>query len=185
MVSMANDELGNLYTQLLHYFLVESVTIATASPSSSGQDEGLAAIPNKPEFLETLKLAPDQPPAVLFQVWLGLQQVIGRTMRQDWPYYHNPTSILLQAEIAKPKISSAPYSRYCLYVTACKGLLSWPYGFYAFIQAYTLTEYRARLSPSHKTSILHAELGEFYTVWIARHWQRPIVSIQKSVGDQC
>lgn len=86
---------------------------------------------------------------------------------EDWYWHHRPPHIpRQQLDIFKQR-QLTMYERGCLYTTAYRGLLNWPYSFYEFMDAY-----RQRPGSKEDTG-LRREFGTIYISWISRFWNHP------------
>lgn len=109
---------------------------------------------------------PTVPVAVLVQVLRGLRYSVQRA-GNDWNFHYVPSGISRPAlDILKHRWLTL-FERGCLYTTAVRGLLDWPQGFYAFLDAY-----RARPAAKEKTG-LRREFGTLYISWLQRLWKHP------------
>jgi predicted site-specific integrase-resolvase/plasmid maintenance system antidote protein VapI len=118
---------------------------------------------------DTAILLPEQAPRVLYRIIDGLRQAIIALGNQMWPYLHKVNGIPLELTLGSEKQTLTPYESYCLYATACKGLVDWPQGFYEFLRAYKTQ--RKGDQPIHGGP--KVDLGNFYTQWLQDYWQHP------------
>ncbi|MHB8598513.1 MAG: helix-turn-helix domain-containing protein [Ktedonobacteraceae bacterium] len=99
----------------------------------------------------------------------GLRRAIANLGNPMWPYIHKVDEISLELTPGQENQIPEPYESYCLYATACKGLVDWPQGFYEFLQAYKLQ--RKGNQPIHGGP--KVDLGNIYTQWLQDYWQHP------------
>lgn len=105
---------------------------------------------------------PDAPVNVLLRILQGLRYAAQRA-GEAWTFHHVPVHIPCpQLDILKQRHLTL-YERGALYSTAFRGLLNWPCGFYAFLDAY-------RHRPTLKRSGLQGELGQIYIKWLPNFW---------------
>jgi DNA-binding transcriptional MerR regulator len=109
---------------------------------------------------------PNVPVNILLLVLQGLRYAAQRA-GNDWHFHHTlanlPTPNLDIVE--RRRLTLAERSN--LYCTAFRGLLDWPYGFYAFLDAY-----RTR-SHDMGDKGLRREFGSLYMSWLMRFWRHP------------
>lgn len=108
---------------------------------------------------DRVDLVPDRLPQILYRVIDGLRQVIMTPGNAKWSYLHQIGESPLDFFPEQGKQKQVPYINYCLYATACKGLVNWPQGFYEFLQAYKA--HRTGDQPIHGGP--KANLGNIYT----------------------
>jgi len=118
---------------------------------------------------DTAALLPEQSPRVLYRIVDGLRQAIMALGDPMWPYLHKVDGMPLKLTLRQEKQTLTPYESYCLYATACKGLVDWPLGFYEFLRAYKTQ--RKGDQPIHGGP--KVDLGNIYTQWLQDYWQRP------------
>jgi hypothetical protein len=120
---------------------------------------------------------PDIPVAVLLQVWVGLRYAAQRA-GNGWHFHHIPTGIPVpDLDILKQRYLTL-IERGCLYATAFRGLLDWPRGFCAYLDAY-------RLRPDNKEKTgLRREFGVLQSSWLRRFWKGPAFDfVQAAYND--
>ena len=116
-----------------------------------------------------INLVPNQPPQIIYRIIDGLRQVLITLENLGQSYLHRIDGIPLELSLRQKQYRQSPYESYCLYTTACKGLMNWPRGFYEFLQAY-------RIQRTGSQSIQagpKADLGNLYTQWLQDYWQHP------------
>lgn len=122
-------------------------------------------------------LFPDVPVAVLSRVLQGLRYIAQRA-GSDWHFHHvlPGVSVPTLDILAQRRLSLV--ERAGLYTTAVRGLLNWPQGFYAFLDAY-------RTRPAEKEDTgLRREFGTLYISWITRLWKNPAFDfVQQAFND--
>ena len=118
---------------------------------------------------DTEIMLPEQAPRVLYRIIDGLRQAIIALGDPIWSYLQNGGGIPLEFTLGSEKQTLTPYESYCLYATACKGLVDWPQGFYEFLQAYKTQ--RKGDQPIHSGP--KVALGNLYTQWLQDYWQHP------------
>lgn len=120
---------------------------------------------------------PDIPAAVLLRVLQGLRFVVQRA-GNEWDFHHIPAGIPVpNLDIVKQRYLKL-FERGCLYATAFRGLLDWPHGFWAFLDAYR------RRPVAKDESGLRREFGVLYISWMMRLWKHPAFDfIQDAFND--
>ncbi len=119
---------------------------------------------------------PQQMPRELYRVVDGLRLSIMPT-DHDWPLLHStingPHSLGLRIADMRPAylLTLTTYQSFCLYATACKGIINWPEGFHCFLTAYRDLEKASAIH--YSTSSLHDGFGGLYQFWISRRWKQP------------
>lgn len=123
-------------------------------------------------------LLPAQPARVLYRVMEGLRQTVIASA-SAWPYLHHAEGVPEpRFNGTGPRVLS-PAQSYCTWATATSGLLNWPSGFYAFLDAYQA----ARKSKSSGGRGIGADLGMLYTGWIGREWQHQAFAFVQEAFD--
>ncbi len=120
---------------------------------------------------------PNVPMAALLRVLHGLRYTAQRA-GTTWDFYHIPSGIPVpDLDILKQRQLTL-VERGCLYATAFRGLLDWPQGFFAFLDAY-------RQRPAERTlNGLQDAFGNLYRSWLMRFWQHPAFDfIQTAFND--
>jgi len=112
---------------------------------------------------------PVQAPRVLYRVIDGFRQAIATLGNLRWPYLHKVDGIFFELMVGQGKQTLTPYESYCLYATACKGLIDWPQGFYKFLRSYKTQ--RKGDQPIHGGP--KVDLGNLYTQWLQGYWRHP------------
>ncbi len=115
-----------------------------------------------------LHLLPQESPRALYRVVDGLQWATRMLEGSEWPFLHRINAGSLQGQI-KGQRALTPYANYCLYATACKGIMNWPEGFYQFLDAYRGQMCREKSTGGGPK----ADLGNLYTQWLQEYWQHP------------
>lgn len=109
---------------------------------------------------------PKAPVNTLLMVIQGLRYAAQRA-GNDWHFHHIPDGLPVpNLDIVKRRHLTLA-ERSSLYCTAFRGLLDWPHGFYAFLDAY-----RAR-SHDMDDKGLRREFGSLYMSWFMRYWRQP------------
>jgi excisionase family DNA binding protein len=120
---------------------------------------------------------PDQMPRDLYRVVDGMRISILQ-VNQDWPLLHHADiqqhSVGLLPDARAQTLT--PYQSYCLYATACKGIIDWPRGFHLFLTAYRDREKKSRYADNSIYNGVTDELGNLYVQWLNRHWKQPTLS---------
>lgn len=100
---------------------------------------------------------------VLLRVLLGLRYATQRA-GNGWEFHHFPPHIPRpNLDILQHRLLTR-FERGSLYTTAFRGVVDWPHGFYAFLDAY-------RTRPACKGRLgLRGQLGQIYVKWISRFW---------------
>jgi hypothetical protein len=114
---------------------------------------------------------PKQQPGVLYRVIDGLQWAARMLIDLKWPYLHLPSvdSQDLTLEQCREQRVITPCESYRLYITAGKGIMNWPEGFYEFLDAYrSQMQHDKPLNGGPK-----ADLGNLYTQWLQDYWRHP------------
>ena len=120
---------------------------------------------------------PDVAAAVLLRVLQGLRSAVQRA-GNAWDFHHIPKGTPVpNLDIVKQRYLTL-FERGCLYATAFRGLLGWPHGFWAFLDAYR------RRPAAKEASGLRREFGVLYISWIMRLWRHPAFDfIQAAFND--
>src|SRR5260370_20622406 len=124
---------------------------------------------SNPTPRDTAIQLPEQPPRVLYRILDGLRQAISTLGDPMWHYLHKVDTMPLEITPKQERQTLVPYESYCLYATACKGLVDWPQGFYEFLRAYKTQ--RIGVQPIHGGP--KVDLGNLYTQWLQDYWQHP------------
>ncbi len=122
---------------------------------------------------------PKQPDYVLYQAVYGLHRAI-RTIQRRWDYLHDPFDVETAISVfpCEKKSEMTPFKSYLLYATAFKALLRWPYGFFEFLNAFTLRD------EAEPTETVANDLGSIYTTWLMNTWKQPEFSFLQAVFEQ-
>jgi hypothetical protein len=117
---------------------------------------------------------PQQMPRDLYRVIDGLRLSIMQ-VKHDWPLLHSlknyrdPLGLRI-AEMRSAYLQTlTAYQSYCLYATACKGIINWPMGFHLFLTAY---RGREKTRQFHYDSTLVEEFGLLYEMWLSKRWKQ-------------
>src|SRR6266567_2808355 len=162
VVSVENDPIGLFTQSVLRSWLLESVSPISVDYS-----------------------LPQQMPRDLYRVIDGLRLCIMQ-VNHDWPLLHYaniqqyPSSPLLDAKTQ----TLTPYQSYCLYATACKGIIDWPNGFYQFLTAYRDREKRSRFRNHTIYNGIGDELGNLCLVWLNLRWKQPTLEFVQESFNQ-
>jgi hypothetical protein len=115
--------------------------------------------------------------AALLRVLQGLRSAVQRA-GNEWDFHHVPMGTPIpNLDIVKQRYLTL-FERGCLYATAFRALLDWPYGFWAFLDAYR------RRPAAKKESGLRREFGVLYISWMMRFWKHPAFHfIQNAFND--
>ena len=128
---------------------------------------------------------PQQMPRDLYRVIEGLRLSIIQ-VTQDWPLLHqvNTQQHTLRLLPDTKAATLTPYQSYCLYATACKGIIDWPNGFYQFLTAYRDIEGRreVRKPPIHNG--IGDKLGDLYLYWLNKRWKQPTLDFVQEAFHQ-
>jgi TniQ/Helix-turn-helix domain len=147
-VSVKDDDFG-LFTQNV----IQSWLLKGISPAS------------------TTYLLAQQMPRCLFRVIDGLRSSI-MPINQDWALMHHVSnqqySLMLQTAY---KQILTTYQSYCLYATACKGIIDWPSGFHLFLAEYQKRDKKSNYNNGKAYNGLSNELGNLYNRWINKYWK--------------
>lgn len=120
---------------------------------------------------------PEASTSALFRVMQGLRYSAQRA-GDDWEFHHIPDGISTPSLDILERRSLTIFERGCLYATAFRGLLDWPNGFIAFLDAL-----RRRPAEKEKTG-LRREFGALYVSWLMRFWKHPAFDfIQAAFND--
>jgi excisionase family DNA binding protein len=128
---------------------------------------------------------PSQMPRDLYRVIDGLRVSIMQ-VSQDWPLLHHPN--ILQHSFRLLPSSQAqtltPYQSYCLYATACKGIIDWPSGFHLFLTAYRKREKKSRYRNNSIFNGVSDEFGNLYVQWLEGYWKQPSLEFVQESFNQ-
>jgi hypothetical protein len=115
--------------------------------------------------------------AALLRVLQGLRSAVQRA-GNEWDFHHVPMGTPIpNLDIVKQRYLTL-FERGCLYATAFRALLDWPYGFWAFLDAYR------RRPAAKEESGLRREFGVLYISWMMRFWKHPAFDfIQNAFND--
>lgn len=104
-------------------------------------------------------------PAILYGVLEGLRQTVMR-VGPGWSFLASPPD---NEELfpCRNRKELTPGKAYVLYATALRGLIDWPRGLYAFLNAYQRRDGR---QPSGQ---VEEDLGYLYHSWIEGAWRKP------------
>jgi hypothetical protein len=120
---------------------------------------------------------PDAPVHVLLRILHGLRYAAQRA-GNAWVFHHIPPNIPRPDLDILTHRKLTLYERGSLYSTAFRGLVDWPHGFHAFLDAY-----RQRPAPRERTG-LRREFGTLYISWINRFWKSPLLEfVQTAFND--
>jgi len=107
---------------------------------------------------------PSVPVNTQLTVLRGLRYAAQRA-GNDWTFHARLSSVPPSDLYILKQLRLTVYESGSLYTTAFRGLLNWPHGFDAFLDAY-----RQRPEPSEPTG-LRRELGTLYISWLSRFWK--------------
>lgn len=120
---------------------------------------------------------PDAPVPVLLRILQGLRYAAQRA-GNAWAFHHIPPNIPRPDLDILAHRKLTLHERGSLYSTAFRGLVDWPHGFHAFLDAY-----RQRPAPRERTG-LRREFGTLYISWINRFWKQPVFDrVQHAFND--
>lgn len=121
---------------------------------------------------------PDVPVATLVSVLLGLRYA-AQCSGNGWHYHHIPPGIPLVDLSITERRHLTQFERGCLYATAFRGLMNWPHGFFAYLDAY-----RKRPGLDQKETGLRREFGGLHYSWFEHGWKHPAFDfIQTAFND--
>jgi hypothetical protein len=146
IVSVAGDELGLLSQQAIQHWL--SVAPAPVLPPG--------------------RTLPNHPPNVMYHLLGNLRQNLTEC-QDDWSNLPEPLADLSAQfpEQFNRRKRMSPREAYYLYRAALRGVLDWPQGLGAFLDAYS-----QRNPKTQASSKLHIRLGTFWH-WSQKDWQGP------------
>ena len=125
-------------------------------------------------------LLPERPVRTLYRFIDGLRKAL-MLMKPDWPYFHHLSMKMAATRSTSEMKTQAltPYQSYCLYATALKAIISWPQGFFDFLDAY-----KGQLNKSkHHVRAVGYDLGTIYT-WLEKYWHHPSFAfVQEAFND--
>lgn len=124
----------------------------------------------------SLKL-PGVPARSLLYMLLGLRYAAQRA-GNGWFFHHIPPGITVPDLDIVKRQSLTRFERGCLYATAFRGLMDWPHGFFAYLDAY-------RQRPGYKEDTgLRREFGVLHMSWFGRYWKHSAFDfIQAAYND--
>lgn len=117
---------------------------------------------------------PQQMPRDLYRVLDGLRLCIMQ-VNHDWPLLHSiknyqgPVGLRIGAMRPAHLHTLTAYQSYCLYATACKGIINWPMGFHQFLTAYRSRE---KTRQFHSGNTLIEEFGLLFEAWLSKRWKQ-------------
>jgi hypothetical protein len=122
--------------------------------------------------------SPAMPPTVLYWVLDGLRRAI-MSIQHSWDYlYQAPKGIGIPLFPCRSKGDITPAKAYILYATTFKALVSWPQGFYDFLEAYKRRDERLA------TDCIQDDFGYIYLACLEKQWPDPAFRFIQQAFEQ-
>ena len=101
------------------------------------------------------------------------------SIQHSWKYlYQAPSQIDIPLFPCLSKGDITPAKAYILYATAFKALVSWPQGFYDFLEAYKQRDGRQAMA------YIQNDFGYIYTACLEKQWLHPSFRFVQQAFDQ-